>query len=329
MAIHSTVPLRVGLIGVGRHGSRYIRHILHDLPELKLTAICRRDPTRKIEPDVSDSIARYADYRELVAAPGIDAVIVVLPPSLNREVCIAAIQAKKPVLIEKPLATTAADADAIVRAATDANIQVMTAQTLRFNSAIVSLKQSIPEVGARCYVSLTSRMEPNPVPQHASAFAGRGVLLEIGIHLLDLVRFLTEEEIVEVRCQMDSVPPSAPEARVFAWLRMRDDSCATLDISRVSSGRVGRVEWIGERGQLEADWQAHRLSCVSAIVPLRAWTVDPCPTIVSTLSSFARMVREGSRAPISGLDGQRAVEIAEACYQSAQENGGRVMVLHR
>jgi len=329
MDIRSTVPLQVGLIGVGRHGSRYIRHILHDLPELKLAAICRRDPTRKIEADVSDAVARYADYRELVTVPGIDAVIVVLPPSLNRDVCIAAIQAKKPVLIEKPLATTAADADAIVRAATDANIQLMTAQTLRFDSAIVSLKQLISEVGARRYVSLTSRMEPNPVPHHLSGFAGRGALLEIGIHLLDLVRFLTEEEIVEVRCQMDSVPPSAPESRVFAWLRMGDDSCAALDISRVSSGRIGRVEWIGERGQLEADWQTHRLSCVSAAMPLRTWTVDPHPTIVSTLRSFARMVREGSRAPISGLDGQRAVEIAEACYQSAQENGGRVMVRYR
>ena len=207
MGTRHTVPLQVGLIGVGRHGSRYIRHILQDLPEVKLTAICRRDPTRKIEPDVPDSVLRYADYRELVAAPDIDAVIVVLPPSLNRDVCIAAIRAKKPVLVEKPLATTAADADAIVRAATEANIQVMTAHTLRYDSAIVSLKQSITEVGARRYVSLSSRMEPNPAPHHMSAFAGRGVLLEIGIHLLDLVRFLTDEEIIEVRCQMDSVPP--------------------------------------------------------------------------------------------------------------------------
>ena len=199
---------------------------------------------------MSDEVACYADFREFGTAPDIDAVIVVLPPSLNRDVCIAAIEAKKPGLIEKPLATTA-DADAIVRAATDADIRLMTAQTLRFDPAIVSLKQSIPEVGARRYVSLTSRMEPDPVPHHMSGFAGRGVLLEIGIHLLDLVRFLTEEEVVEVRCQMDSAPPSAPESRVLAWLRMGDDSCAALDISRVSSGRVGRVEWIGEHGQLE------------------------------------------------------------------------------
>ena len=91
----------------------------------------------------------------------------------------------------------------------------------------------------------------------------------------------------------------------------------------------GRVEWIGERGQLEADWQTHRLSCVSAAKPIRVWTVEPRPTIVTTIGSFARMVREGGRAPISGLDGQRAVEIAEACYQSAQENGGCVLVRHR
>ena len=232
-------------------------------------------------------------------------------------------------LIEKPLPTTAADADAIVRAATDANIQVMTAQTLRFNSAIVSLKQSIPEVGARCYVSLTSRMEPNPVPQHASAFAGRGVLLEIGIHLLDLVRFLTEERdqskfaarwILSRHRRRKPVCLHGSGCAMTAALRW-----TFLGLVRPRrTRRMDRRTWtIG--GRLASS----RLSCVSAIVPLRAWTVDPCPTIVSTLSSFARIVREGSRAPISGLDGQRAVEIAEACYQSAQENGGRVMVLHR
>lgn len=323
-----TLPLQVGLIGVGRHGSRYIRHILQDLPEIKLAAICRRDPTRTVDPDLCDSIARYGDYRQLVTAPDVDAVIVVLPPSLNRDVCLAAIQAKKPVLVEKPLAITAADADAIARAATDANVQVMTAQTLRYDSAIVSLKESLAEIGAHRYLTLTSRMEPNPLPHHSSAFAGRGVLMETGIHLLDLTRFLTEKEVVEVWCQMDCVPPSAPESRVSAWFRMTDNTCAALDISRVSSGRVGRVEWIGERGQLEADWQAHRLSCVSAL-PVREWSVEPLPTIVSTLRGFVRMVRENSAPPISGLDGQRAVEIAEACYRSARDNGSRVEVQYR
>ena len=327
MRLENVAPLRLGLIGVGRHGSRYVRHIMTDLPEAQLVALCRR--TAGIDQPAAPGISCYTEYRQLINDPQVEAVIVATPPSVNREICLAAVRAKKPVLIEKPLATTADDAATMVREARETGVMLMTAQTLRFDPAIVSGKAHRHEIGAPRYLSLTLRMEPNPVRHSSASFTGRGALLEIGIHLLDLVRFLTEEEVMDVRCLMDVVPPSVPESRLFAWLRLTGGCWALLDVSRVSSGRVGRLELVGAAGQLEADWQTRRLRLVSGSAANREWQVNQIPTIVETLRSFVRAVRDGTAPPISGEDGKRAVEIAEACYESARRNGDAVVVQHR
>ena len=326
MQCERETPVRLGLIGMGRHGSRYIRHI-GELPEMKLAALCRR--TEGAVQAAGPAIPCYTDYRQLIDDPSVDAVIVVTPPSLNRDICLAAVQSKKPVLIEKPLATNAEDAALMVRAARDAGVMLMTAQTLRFDQAILDCMTHRHEIGWPRYLNLTLRMEPAAGPPGSSAFSGRGIALEIGVHLLDLVRFLTAEEVEEVRCLMDAIPPGAAEARLFAWLRLTGGCWVLLDISRVSSGRVGRVEWVGTDGQLEADWQTRRLRLVSASLPIKEWQVEPSPTIVATLRSFVGAVRKSAEPAISGEDGKRAVEIAEACYESARRNGEPVMVRYR
>jgi predicted dehydrogenase len=319
-------PVRLGLIGMGRHGSRYIRHIA-ELTGTQLVALCRR--TKGADQAAASSVPCYTDYRQLIDDPRVDAIIVVTPPSINREICLAAVRAKKPVLIEKPLATNRADAAAMVHAARDAGIMLMTAQTLRFDQTIVDCKTHRHEIGSPRYLSLTLRMEPAAGSPGCSAFNGRGIALEIGVHLLDLVRFLTAEEVEEVRCLMDAVPPVAAESRLFAWLRLTGGCWVLVDVSRVSSGRVGRVEWVGTDGQLEADWQTHRLRLVSTSLPSREWQVEPSPTIVATLQSFVEAVRKSAEPVVSGEDGKRAVEIAEACYESAHRNGEPVIVRYR
>jgi predicted dehydrogenase len=319
-------PVRLGLIGMGRHGSRYIRHIA-ELTDMKLTALCRR--TEAPAQAAGSAIPCYTDYRQLIDDPDVDAVIVVTPPSINRDICLAAVRAKKPLLIEKPLATSADDAAAMVQAAQNAGIMLMTAHTLRFDPAILDCKAHRHEIGSPRYLCLTLRMEPAVGSPGSSAFDGRGIVLEIGVHLLDLVRFLTGEEVDEVRCLMDAVPPETAESRLFAWLRVSGGCWVLVDISRVSSGRVGRVEWVGTEGQLEADWQTRRLRLVSASLPIKEWQVEPAPTIVATLRSFVGAVRDGAEPAVSGEDGKRAVEVAEACYESARRNGEPVKVRYR
>src|SRR5512141_677219 len=102
----TTMPLGIGLVGVGRHGSRYIHHLLHNLPGVSLAALCRKRIGAELPSLPTTEIPVYGDYRALIADPRVEAVVVVTPPSLCPEICLETVKARKPILIEKPLALT-------------------------------------------------------------------------------------------------------------------------------------------------------------------------------------------------------------------------------
>ncbi|MBI3603100.1 MAG: Gfo/Idh/MocA family oxidoreductase [Nitrospirae bacterium] len=313
-----TTPMGIGLIGLGRHGMRYAKHLLEPMPGARLVAVCRRDAAQGRAFAAAHGLGFYQDYRDLIAAPTVQAVIVVTPPSLTKPICLEAVRAGKPLLIEKPLATNGPEAHAMVCAAKSAGVPLMTAQTLRFDPAVVALKAELALVEPWRYFVLTSRVEPRPeVRQDPADYAGRGVLLEIGVHQLDLVRFFTGEEVAEVCCELWHGEPGQPESRALVRLRTASGLPGLIDVSRVSAGRVGRAEWVGEKGQLMADWYRHRLCKVLSRNVSDEWTVEDRPTLVETLTAFLRAIELGTPMPITGFDGQKAVEIADACYQSA------------
>ncbi len=308
----------IGLIGLGRHGLRYARHLLQDITRARLVAVCRKTAERGHGLGPGHEVRCYGDYRRLVADPEVDAVVVVAPPTLARPICLAAVEAKKPILIEKPLATTGAEARTIVQAAACAGVPLMTAQTLRFDSTVRAFRARLPTVGRRRYLTLTTRIEPAVQGRRdPHDYGGRGVLLEVGVHLLDLVRFLTEEEVREVRCELEDSSGLGVETRAFVTLRTAGGLSCVIDVSRESPVRTSRAEWIGEGGQLVADWFHHRLIVHSSDGACAAHDLEPRPTIVAVLDAFLDALMRGAPMPVSGEDGQRAVEIADACYESA------------
>ncbi|MGQ0667262.1 MAG: Gfo/Idh/MocA family protein [Nitrospiraceae bacterium] len=314
-------PIGVGLIGVGRHGLRYARHILQDLPEARLRAVCRQHPERGLALPGAESVRVYGEARSLIADPSVEVVIVVAPPIFSPDICRLAIAARKPLLVEKPLATTANDARAMVEAARQAAVPLMTGQTLRFDSAIREMKARRRLVGHSQRLVLTSHIEARGAsPDHADGYGRRGALLEIGVHLLDLVRFMTGEEVREVRCTMDPLPPASPEISASVHLTTQGGTVCALDIARVTEGRVGLVEWVGSQGWLQADWVHHRLRWRAGF-DVKEWELPPSQTVLTALTAFLRAVEAGATMPVTGEDGCRAVEIAEACYRSAQAGG--------
>ncbi len=313
-----TAPVGIGLIGLGRHGMRYANHLLEPLPGAKLVAVCRRDQAQGKAFAADHKLRFHRDYRDLIADRAVQAVVVVTPPSLTRPICLEAVRAGKPLLIEKPLAVSASDARAMVEAADKASVPLMTAQTLRFDSAVQALKGAVDRVGPRRYLVLTNRVDPRPeVFQDPADYGGRGVLLEIGIHQLDLVRFLSGDEVSDVACDLWREAPGRPESRALVRLQTTGGLSCLIDVSRVTAGRVGRAEWVGGQGQIVADWYSHRLSMVRSRTAMEEWTVEDRPTLVEVLRGFLLAIEKGTPMPVTGLDGLRAVEIAEACYRSA------------
>lgn len=324
--LRKMAALGIGLIGLGRHGLRYARHLHEGVAGARLVAVCRRDAVQGRAVATEYGVRYFQDYTQLIADPSVEAVAVVTPPSLAQPICLAAVKAGKPILVEKPLARTGAEAREIVRAAEAAGVSLMTAQTLRFDRAVLALKARLADAGPRRYLVLTHRVEPRPdLVRDPQDYGGRGVLLEIGIHLLDLVRFLTGEEVAEVRCELDRPEPGEAEQRALVSLRTTGGLPCVVDVSRMSGGRAGRAEWIGAEAQLCADWVLHRVCRASAGRVWEEQAVDDVPTVTAALRAFCDALACGTPMPVDGVDGLRAVEIADACYESADR--GRVVRL--
>ena len=318
----SSVPIGLGLIGAGRHGIRYARHIIQDIPQARLQAVCRQHPQQGLDLPGSEPVTMYGSVSELIADPLVEAIIVVTPPMLHKNICLAAVAAGKPLLIEKPLATTYQDARAMVEAAANAGVPLMTAQTLRFDHTIRLLRDAKPKIGRSHHLVLTSRIETKGRdPAHADGYGRRGALLEFGVHLLDLVRHVTGEEVSAVRCIMDRLPPADPETLAMAHLLTEGGTHCVIEVARVVAGRVGRAEWIGSEGQLTADWSNRQLRSILQAAVVEEQAVPQSQTVLVTVREFLRALGQHAPMPITGEDGCRAVELAEACYRSAQSGG--------
>jgi len=311
----------VGLIGVGRHGMRYARHIVQDIPTASLRAVCRQHPEQGFDLPGASSVKVYREPQSLITDPMVDVVIVVTPPIFSPDICRVAVQARKPLLIEKPLATTAVDARAMVVLAREAEVPLMTAQTLRFDNTIQRMRTLRHSIGRSERLDLISRIETKKrAPDHTDGYGRRGAVLEIGVHMLDLVRYVTGEEVSEVRCTMDVLPSAAPETSASVDLTTGGGTACRIEIARVPAGRVGRAAWSGSQGRLEADWGKGRLRCCDE-TGTKNLDLPPAQTVLATLTAFLQAVINNSPMPITGEDGCRAVEIAEACYRSAQAGG--------
>jgi predicted dehydrogenase len=316
----ASIPLGIGLVGVGRHGSRYAQHLLHDLPEAALTAISRKSGGGGSY--LGTTVPVYDDYRKMIADPNVHAVVIVTPPSLCRPICLAAVKAGKAVLVEKPLALNGHEARAMVAAAAQSQVPLMTAQTMRFDPTILLLREQLGTIGRLRSAVLTSHIETKSnVINGEQGPVALGALLELGVHLLDLIRFLTGDEIREVQCTMTPSAEARAETSVQACVRTSGDILCTLDIARVEALRRGTAQWKGTQGTITADWVARRLTRTTEEGASHTWTVEARPTILAVLHAFVQSVQRGTVPPVTGLDGCLAVEAADACYRSAARNG--------
>ncbi|TMA35995.1 MAG: Gfo/Idh/MocA family oxidoreductase [Deltaproteobacteria bacterium] len=228
----------VGLVGAGKHGQRYLAHLRADVPELVLAAFCRRDASRGRDEAARLGCRFHADWRALVADPAVEAVIVVVPPVLHPAIAEAVAAAGKPLLIEKPLATTGAAAVEVVRVLRTARVPCLMAQTLRWNAVVRAIRARLPEIGALHAVVLNQRFEPSPlVWLDDPSMSGGGILLHTGVH-----SFATISSASRMRCEAWSARPcrSASPSRRCARCSAPSPGWSSTASRRRPRPRTGR-----------------------------------------------------------------------------------------
>lgn len=222
--------IRYGIIGLGFFGEKHAE-VLSTMPDVELRAVSTRRPDRLKEIAERFHVSRrYTDYRDLLADPEIDAVSVVTHVDDHRDIVIAALQAGKHVFLEKPMATTPEDCDAIIAALKPANSKFMVGHICRFDTRAALAKKAIDNGRIGRIVSMHAA-------RNLPAAVGAGVLDKIsplmgdGIHDTDLMLWFTGQKIKTVYAQN-------------AWIRDFKYPDIGWAMYRFEDGAIGVIETV-------------------------------------------------------------------------------------
>ncbi len=186
-----------GVIGTGIVGGAWHAHVYARMPEAKLVAVCDLNEERASDTGKKYNVASvYTDYHKLLENPEIKAVSIATPDFAHREIAVAAAEAGKHILVEKPLATTVEDAEAIIAAAKKAGVKLMVDFHNRLSPPFVNAKESIQkkEIGKPTYIyaklSNTTFVATQMLPWASKSSA----LWFLASHMTDMAHWLLEDE---------------------------------------------------------------------------------------------------------------------------------------
>ena len=288
----------------------------------------------------------FGDYHELLALPEIDLVSAAIPNFLHHDVVLAACEAGKHVVCEKPLATTAADAAEMVAAARNAGVRLMYAEDWIFAPALVRAREIIDE-GAIGKVLFVKAKEchngSHSIYAQNKKYCGGGAMIHLAIHPLGWVRWMKGCEIVEVMARMTAGGNGnllhkdyTGEDWSCAILTFEDGTVGLVEGNYVTWGGIDdRVEVYGSEGSLHVNLtQGSPVTCYSR--PGLKYAIEKADMTVgwtrpavdewwqlgyaNEIAHFVDCVRF-DREPARGVraeDGLALMRVLEAVYASAQ-----------
>lgn len=196
--------IRHGVIGLGWFGEKHCE-ALAGLPNVELYALCTRNAARLAEVGKTFGVSRlYSNYDDMLADRDLDSVSVVTMWDQHAAPTLAALAAGKHVFLEKPMASTMADCDAIVSAARSAKGSFMVGHICRFNPRYAAAKQEIAAGKIGKIVSLYARRNL-PAAVGAQVLPKIGPIIGDGVHDTDLMLWYTGAKVVSAYAQTHSV----------------------------------------------------------------------------------------------------------------------------
>lgn len=320
--------VRVGVIGCGAIATAVHLRALRSLAGFELRAVADPSP---------DALARalrmvrgatgHRDPGELLDRQDLDAVVIAAPSGRHATLAIAALERRRHLYLEKPIATTLEDGQRVVDAAATADVVAMCGFNWRFQPLIRRAGELLRggAIGPVRHVR-SAFLEPATVAEWKRRRAdGGGVLLDLGSHHFDLIPWLLEARIVGVEAEIRSIATEHDNATVR--LQLDQGRGATCDFS-LTRGPAHWFEFIGERGTLRVDRVARTLAIEGARArtwdrAILAWRAQAVlrpraePSWRAALAAFRDRIR-GGRCPIPDLtDGWRSLDTVAAAERAA------------
>src|ERR1700751_1553879 len=303
--------LRIGVIGVGVMGSNHAR-VLAELPGVKLVGVA--DPDRKRCDQVARSLgcASFSDAGDLMRC-GVDAVTIAAPTHLHRDIAIDCAARGIHVMVEKPIASPVKETRPIVAASRRAGVTLMVGHVERFNPAVQSIKRAIKDQDILS-IAIT-RVGPFP-PRMSNV----GVVIDLAGHDIDLIRWFTDSEIVEIQPQTSS---AVAEREDIALLQFRTASgvLAHINTNWLTPFKARTIHIATRDKYLIGDLLTLQVTECFGFQPdgsysMRHLSVGYAEPLRAELVAFVNAGRGGATPPVPGEEGVASLEIAIRCLDT-------------
>jgi predicted dehydrogenase len=271
--------------------------------------------------------ARWSPGLEAVSAADVDAVVVASPSPEHRPAVEAALAAGRAVFCEKPLAADLRATEALAARIAASGLFVQLGFMRRYDAVYAEARRAVAagEIGTPRHLLAVSR-DPQPPPPSYLAASG-GIFLDLGIHDLDLLRWIAGDEVAEVSAQASAGTPEAIAAagdvdEAQALLRFRGGATATLLLSRAALyGYDVRMEVWGTRGSLRLGRLPEPAVVRGDAAGLHARAVPGflerfAEAYRLEIEDFVARVLDGASPAATAADALAAARAAEACQRA-------------
>lgn len=300
------MSLRIAVIGVGHLGRHHAR-ILSSLDGVTLAGVVDTNRSRAAEIATANGTVAYSDYHEILEQ--VDAVTLAVPTERHRDLAVPFLLRGIPVLVEKPMARSLAEADEMIAAAVTGGAMLAVGQTERFNPAVAAARPLLTD--------------PRFIEVHRlGVFPERSldidVVFDLMIHDLDVLLSLVKSDVESIEAV--GVPVLTGRVDIAnARLRFANGCIANLTASRISRDQIRKIRFFQPMAYLSIDYAAQKVEVyrlVTGAGPMPSIEGGEIPVVneeplKGELADFVDAIAS-TRAPgVSGEEGRRALALAQ------------------
>ena len=322
-----TLPVRIGIIGGGGIANAHLKGYAAIPDRARITAIADVNPEALAARTEETGATGYADFHELVQDPEVDAVDICLPHHLHKAAIVAAAEAGKHILCEKPLCLTAEEAAEVRAAVERAGVTLMCAHNQLFLPAVAKAKEIIDsgQLGdvyeVRTTDSFYNDFDPDSMGWRANATtSGGGELIDTGYHPTYLMLHLA-----------GAVPTSAFAMLSTHRLKFMEGEDSAQVLVRFENGAVGQMvtSWayvaapgtdrfsvVGEKGSLSSDGATLRVQVRGE--DEQVFEHEQIDTFAAEIAHFVDCLISGQRPINTEVEGVSVLGVILAAYESSK-----------
>jgi predicted dehydrogenase len=321
---------RVAVVGVGSMGRNHVR-VYNEISDAELVAVVDANPATAEALGRQYRIPFYSDFQMMLKKERPEAVSIAVPTSEHFTVAKQILEDGCHVLVEKPIAATVTDAEELICTADRLDRILMVGHIERFNPAIIELKRRL-EAGELGQIFQIYARRLGPFPTRISDV---GVVMDLAPHDLDIMRYLTGSEVVQIYAQTKHQLRTSQDDLFVGIVNFQDNTLGLLEINWLTPTKIRELYVTGERGMFRVNYLTQDLffyenaeangSHWPALSILRGvsegivnqFAIHKKEPLQGELRAFLACVQGNRAQQVNGRDAQAALKLAMALIDSA------------